>query len=640
MRNKWYPKRVFLVIPFLLLYAFIILKNAWLCDDAYITLRVADNFISGYGLTWNIFERVQAYTHTLWLFLISAVYIFTREAYFTMIFTSVAVSFAAVALYAFKVARTKILAVIGIIALSFSSAFVDYSTSGLENPLSFLILALFLYVYFNSEFKLQSTLTLSLIATFGALNRMDMLLLFLPMLGFVFWKNRGMKAAARVFLGFLPLILWMVFSLIYYGSIFPNTAYAKLNTGLSMGALIQHGGQYLYTSLLDDLLTVIIIITSLVVPFLRRKPVYMMVSLGILLYIAYIVKIGGCYMAGRHLAVPFFAGVILLSQYRRLSKYAIIPAAVLILAFGIFNSRSPLYASGDESRDTYPLRYGITDERSWLAPTHSLTNNMFGRKARLSSDWVNEGKAARRNNIRFKIGYAIGIIGYYSGPQVKILDINALSDPLLARLELYPDCPYRVGHFTRMIPPGYMETVKTGRNMIADSSLAEYYEHIALITQGALFDWNRIKEAVALDLGLYSHLVENYQSPHVRKIPIELLQTGKRPGTKWNRPDNFIYENEGIQVVLPKLSHAARFELSYDADDTPFRIVYLSDGREITEQVVAKRKALYLGLNTLNIKVPDTAIESGYDGIHIYSDGGARPYVIGHIRLIDTGTDR
>ena len=161
MRDKWYPKRVFLVIPFLLLYAFIILKNAWLCDDAYITLRVADNFINGYGLTWNIYERVQAYTHTLWLFLITAVYIFTREAYFTMIFTSVAVSFAAVVLYAFKVAGTKILAVMGIIALSFSSAFVDYSTSGLENPLSFLILALFLYVYVNSEFTLQSILTLS-----------------------------------------------------------------------------------------------------------------------------------------------------------------------------------------------------------------------------------------------------------------------------------------------------------------------------------------------------------------------------------------------------------------------------------------------------------------------------------------------
>ncbi len=44
-------------------------------DDAYITLRTVDNFINGYGLTWNISERVQAYTHPLWMFLLS-IYIF------------------------------------------------------------------------------------------------------------------------------------------------------------------------------------------------------------------------------------------------------------------------------------------------------------------------------------------------------------------------------------------------------------------------------------------------------------------------------------------------------------------------------------------------------------------------------------
>ena len=35
---------------FIILLAVIILRNAWLCDDAYITFRTADNFINGYGL--------------------------------------------------------------------------------------------------------------------------------------------------------------------------------------------------------------------------------------------------------------------------------------------------------------------------------------------------------------------------------------------------------------------------------------------------------------------------------------------------------------------------------------------------------------------------------------------------------------
>jgi hypothetical protein len=41
--------------------------SAWLCDDAYITLRTVANFCHGLGLTWNPDERVQTYTHPLWM---------------------------------------------------------------------------------------------------------------------------------------------------------------------------------------------------------------------------------------------------------------------------------------------------------------------------------------------------------------------------------------------------------------------------------------------------------------------------------------------------------------------------------------------------------------------------------------------
>jgi len=62
------------------------------------------------GLRWNIAERVQAYTHPLWLFAVSA-------------------------------ARLAVLVS--------SRAFTDYSTSGLENPLTHLLLASFFVVYFG-----------------------------------------------------------------------------------------------------------------------------------------------------------------------------------------------------------------------------------------------------------------------------------------------------------------------------------------------------------------------------------------------------------------------------------------------------------------------------------------------------------
>uniref|UniRef100_UPI0039B7927C hypothetical protein n=1 Tax=Psychrobacter maritimus TaxID=256325 RepID=UPI0039B7927C len=57
-----------LVLPVsLLVFAVYFLFSAWVADDAYITFRTVENLHSGYGLRWNIIERVQSYTHPLWM---------------------------------------------------------------------------------------------------------------------------------------------------------------------------------------------------------------------------------------------------------------------------------------------------------------------------------------------------------------------------------------------------------------------------------------------------------------------------------------------------------------------------------------------------------------------------------------------
>ncbi|EMO03780.1 hypothetical protein LEP1GSC116_0769, partial [Leptospira interrogans serovar Icterohaemorrhagiae str. Verdun HP] len=48
-------------------------------DDSFITFRVVDNFLNGYGLRWNPLERVQVYTHPLWLFLLIPIQWVVRE---------------------------------------------------------------------------------------------------------------------------------------------------------------------------------------------------------------------------------------------------------------------------------------------------------------------------------------------------------------------------------------------------------------------------------------------------------------------------------------------------------------------------------------------------------------------------------
>jgi len=73
-------------------YTVVLVRTAWMCDDAYITLRTIDNFVQGYGLVWNVGERVQVYTHPLWMFLISAFYALTREPYYTTLVISMLLS--------------------------------------------------------------------------------------------------------------------------------------------------------------------------------------------------------------------------------------------------------------------------------------------------------------------------------------------------------------------------------------------------------------------------------------------------------------------------------------------------------------------------------------------------------------------
>ena len=110
----------------LILFAVVMIRNAWLCDDAYITYRTVDNFVNGYGLTWNTAERVQAYTNPLWMFVVSAVYAITREIYYSSLILSLAISFWAVNIIAWRVARSTATAILTVVTLTCSKAFVDY----------------------------------------------------------------------------------------------------------------------------------------------------------------------------------------------------------------------------------------------------------------------------------------------------------------------------------------------------------------------------------------------------------------------------------------------------------------------------------------------------------------------------------
>ena len=292
-----------ILILFLILAAVVMVRNAWVCDDAYISFRVIDNFINGYGLRWNTIERVQAFTHPLWMFFLSLFYFFTKEIFLTSIILSIIIALLSIYFVSYKISKAPVISLLAITMFCFSKAFIDYSTSGLENPATYLILAIFFTIFLKFETNQKKLFTLSLIACFGVLNRMDSLLLFFPPLVFEFFsccrsKNKILKNIFCLILGFIPFILWEVFSIIYYGFPFPNTAYAKLNTGISSIKLVEQGAYYLISSFTDfqDVITPVIIVLGIIISFFAKENKLKFIAFGILLYLFYIVKIGGDFM--------------------------------------------------------------------------------------------------------------------------------------------------------------------------------------------------------------------------------------------------------------------------------------------------------------------------------------------------------
>ena len=534
------------------LFAIILIRTAWVCDDAYMTFRTIDNFINGYGLRWNIAERVQAYTNPLWMFLLSGFYVVTHEIYFTSIAVSIVLSVMSIYLLVFKIAKTHFSALLTLIILIFSNAFIDYSTSGLENPLTYLLIALFFRIYLKTDVDTKKTLfLLALLASLATFNRMDNILWMIPTLVLVFWRNRSWKTVGLMFVGFLPFLLWELFSLIYYGFLFPNTAYAKLNTGLPSPVLLQQGFHYLSDSLTRDPITLSTITIAVLLPFVTKQWKLLPLVLGILLSLIYTVKVGGDFMSGRFLTAPFFIAILILSQIAwGLSEKKISPTPPLSKGesikkwgfhteakerlgeiFRLFNMPAlgiifflfilwlpnPPILSGIEYQNK-DFSNGITDERGFYYPSTGLWPIIKASLQMPNHGWALEGQSIWQGQKAVIIRTSPGFLGFYAGPGLHIISPLALSDPFLARLSPQLE-HWRIGHFWRNVPQGYLETIKQDQNRIENKKLAEFYAKIRLVTRGELFSVERWSTIGALNLNLFNNHNIIQENP-VRKTGI------------------------------------------------------------------------------------------------------------------------
>jgi len=517
-----------------LLLLVVILRTAWVCDDAFITFRTADNIVHGFGARWNIDERVQSYTHPLWLAVFPLAYAVTREPYFTAIALTTLLTVASVLVLMRRVAATPWHALAAFGALLSSKAFVDFATSGLENALSSLLLTLFLWRWWAEPPGPRRTRQLSLVAALCALNRLDLILLVGPALAVDVWR-RGLRASLwPAVIPMVPLAAWELFAIVYYGFPFPNTAYAKLNTGWPASLLLRRGFEYFwYTARFDPVTLPVIGLCLLAVCPRSRRRDWPLVA-GVAAFAVYLLRIGGDFMFGRFLTMPFVWSLALLAHlpWPRARMTGRVAAAALVL-LGFCAPWEPALVSGFAYWRAYNLVHG-SSSRTPLDNYSHLTRGDLDDERRVYYDstgllqqrpghlvpahmWAMDGMRRRTGRERVVVEDSVGFVGYFAGPSIHIVDSMALCDPLLARLAALPGG--RIGHFRRAVPDGYLDTIESGTNRLADPKLAQYYNRLRVIVAGPIWSAERFKTILAMWSGRYDHDLQAADGAERPKTP-------------------------------------------------------------------------------------------------------------------------
>ena len=210
--------------------------------------------------------------------------------------------------------------------------------------------------------------------------------------------------------------------------------------------------------------------------------------------------------------MPFFVAVILLSTFEIKSITVYGGSLIAILAIGLLPffttiERRPTYGKNRENNLVFLDRHKIADERLVYAERTGLLVATQGNSPKViysQEEWKYSPGYPREVHV---VG-AMGLNAYRDGPNVHVIDVNGLADPLMSKLPLEDNENFRIGHFHHIIPEGYEETLSSGVNMIQDANIALYYNNLSFVVKGSLWDWNRIVEIWNFNIGKYDYLIE------------------------------------------------------------------------------------------------------------------------------------
>jgi arabinofuranosyltransferase len=459
VRWKKYLALFFVIIGFSL-----ILRRAWISEDAFITLRHVDNFIDGYGPVFNPSERVEGFSHPLWFAILTLFRWMGLSAKGAAVLPGLLFSLAALFLLFIRVrypqtSRGDVGINPAAVVLIGISAFIDFGTSGLETALSYFLLVLFALFLAVGRWK-SRPLLMGLIVAALVLTRPDYVVFLLFLIPFYIYECSRKALAWKNALSFfifpvLFLGLYEVFRMGYYAALLPNPFYAKSGSS----AYFVQGWRYLMDFGKGSLALAIAVLALLAVWISRRKQCHknrMMVFAAGVLYAFFIVRGGGDFMHGRFLLPAFLLlSVSVSGVFDRILDRSIVVKNSMITAclilFLVSFSVKPIQKRGVE------ISHGISDERHYFYKDKIFPVKYLFRDTMIFM-WKTMGQNYRwlSEEARLPVLLAqtnVGFLGYYSGKYIYLIDRLGLTDPVVARIQI--EQRTRPGH-EKHAPFGYL----------------------------------------------------------------------------------------------------------------------------------------------------------------------------------------
>jgi arabinofuranosyltransferase len=218
---------------------------------------------------------------------------------------------------------------------------------------------------------------------------------------------------------------------------------------------------------------------------------------------------------------------------------------------------------------------------------------------------------------------------------VHLLDECALADPLLARLPAVFNPEWRTGHYRRMIPDGYRESLESSTNQLRDPNLRRFYGHLRVITRSdRLFTRDRLRAIVAMNLRRYDRDIDRQFYRHGGSVAsLAELSAIRTVGAPYDAQGNRILTRP-LAIHCPPRIGRRYLDVTLDSDDR-YLLTFLAGPRIVStlELGPIPEYRRQPGLADYTVDVPGRARATAFDTIVLATAGGDQHNAVGHLML-------